>query len=71
MQKIAEGLTCYIEMIEVQHKLNSAIESYKELFANDLEETFTNDEGQVLMDDVKEFIISTLAVKKAETPMKD
>ena len=63
MTKMHEFLGFFRDLTSVQAKLNSTLEHFKELVQADLDEHFTDDNGKVLMDKMKETISNALAIK--------
>ena len=66
LSRLHEQLRLYSDLRSTQEKLTLAMEHFKTLVGEDLVTSFGDDDGNVQMDALREFVSNTLAVKQAQ-----
>ena len=66
LSRLHEQLRVYSDLRSTQEKLTLAMEHFKTLVGEDLVTGFGDEDGNVQMDALREFVSNTLAVKRAQ-----
>ena len=72
MKNIHAYFKAYISLVTVQQKVTASMDAFKVLLDNDLQENWTNDDGILMMDELKQRISNIIAVSMSrQNDMKE